>query len=87
MRNYYTVLDQDHMRIGLSANLGSEAEISPDPFSSSIVVSVIMGILGSIITIVFLFFLYKHIDKKIIAHRKGKFASSVGQKKDIHKEI
>ena len=60
LRNYYTVLDQDRMRIGLAANVGTEAAISEKPFNSSIWVQVIMGILGSIIIITFSFFIYKY---------------------------
>ena len=45
MNNYYTVLDQENNRIGLSKNAGTRAEISERPLSESQLVEVFFGII------------------------------------------
>lgn len=84
LRNYYTVLDQDRMRIGLAANIGTEAAISEKPFNSSVWVQVILGILGSIIVASFSFFIYKYTQKKL--HNRKIFAQTSGLVVDGRKE-
>lgn len=82
-RNYYTVLDQDSMKIGLAANAGSRAAISDRPFNDSILVELILGVLGFVISLVLIFFAYQQLQRKLTAKRSASRTSSV----DIHKEL
>ena len=43
--NYYTVLDQDTMKIGLAANLGSFAAIQDEPFQDYVFATILFIIL------------------------------------------
>ena len=65
MNNYYTVLDQENNRIGLSKNAGTRAEISERPLSESQLVEVFFGIIVFICLVILSYVGCRVIKKKI----------------------
>jgi hypothetical protein len=81
-QNYYTVLDQETMQIGFAANIGTEAAISEDLISDTSASSIIMGILGTFISLGLLYFFVKFVQKKL---KQRKLNEKVALNKQIQK--
>lgn len=78
LENYFTILDQENMKIGLGAHLGSDAEISDEmfndmTFSTWMLASAIFIMLG-----IFIYMCFKCVQEKYKLSRKTSSVEDLG---------